>query len=67
MLAKNEPHALDRTAPAVVMQKMTSKMPQAQFVELQGVGHFGWAENAGQFNTRIIDFLSTNGFGATTA
>lgn len=58
---------LDRTAPAVVMQKMTSKMPQAQFVELQGVGHFGWAENAGQFNTRIIDFLSTNGFGATTA
>lgn len=58
---------LDRTAPAVVMQKMASKMPQAQFVELQGVGHFGWAEDADQFNTQIIDFLSANGLGGTTA
>lgn len=58
---------LDRTAPAVVMQKMASKMPKAQFVELQGAGHFGWAENAAQFNMQIIQFLSSNGLGTTAA
>ena len=54
---------LDRTAPAAVMQKMASKLPQGQFVELQGVGHFGWAENAAQFNTQILQFLTGNGLG----
>jgi len=58
---------LDRTAPGVVMQKMASKMPQAQYVELPGVGHFGWAENALQFNAQILEFLSSNGFDGATA
>lgn len=58
---------LDRTAPAVVMQKMASKMPQGQFVELPGVGHFGWAENAAQFNAQILQFLSNAGLDSTAA
>lgn len=57
---------LDRTAPALVMQKMAGKMPQAQHVELPGVGHFGWAENAEQFNAQILEFLSANGFDRVT-
>lgn len=54
---------LDRTAPAVVMQKMAAKMPQARFLELKGLGHFGWAEDPDRFNAALLDFLSSSGFG----
>ncbi len=53
---------LDRTAPAEVMQKMASKMPQGVFTSLSGLGHFGWAEDAARFNKVLLDFLSTHGF-----
>lgn len=50
--------ALDRTAPAEVMAKMASKLPQAQLVVLPDVGHFGWAEDAPAFNRTLLEFLS---------
>ena len=53
---------LDRTAPAEVMQKMTTKMPRAVCVSLEGLGHFGWAEDAARFNQVLLDFLSAEGF-----
>jgi len=59
--------ALDRTAPAEVMQKMATKMPQAQFASLDGLGHFGWAENPTRFNAVLLDFLQNNGFAAPIA
>lgn len=49
---------LDATAPAAVMEKMASKIAGAEFVSLAGLGHFGWAEDPGRFNTRVLDFLS---------
>lgn len=53
---------LDRTAPAEVMQKMATKMPRAVCVSLEGLGHFGWAEDAARFNQVLLDFLSAEGF-----
>lgn len=53
---------LDRTAPADVMQKMATKMPRAVCVPLEGLGHFGWAEDAARFNQVLLDFLSAEGF-----
>lgn len=52
---------LDRTAPADVMQKMASKMPQGVFTSLSGLGHFGWAEDAAHFNQVVLDFLRAHG------
>lgn len=49
---------LDRTAPAEVMAKMATKLPQARFVTLAGAGHFGWAEQPGHFNELLLQFLS---------
>lgn len=48
---------LDRTAPAEVMQKMSTKIAGAEFVTMPGVGHFGWAEQAQVFNSIVLDFL----------
>ena len=50
--------ALDTTAPAAVMQKMAAKITGAEFVSLDGLGHFGWAEDPPAFNTPVLDFLS---------
>lgn len=47
----------DRTAPAAVMKKMAEKMPRAQFAELGGLGHFGWAEDPDRFNAALLAFL----------
>ena len=49
---------LDMTAPASVMEKMAAKISGAEFVNLDGLGHFGWAENPERFNTSVLDFLS---------
>lgn len=50
--------ALDTTAPASVMQKMATKIDGAEFVCLDGLGHFGWAESPERFNNTVLDFLS---------
>ena len=52
----------DSTAPAAVMQKMAGKIAGAEFVNLPHTGHFGWAENAAQFNRAVLDFLDRKGF-----
>ena len=44
-------------APPKVMEKMASRIPEAEFVCMQGVGHFGWAEDTASFNEHMIDFL----------
>ncbi|MBL8376311.1 MAG: alpha/beta hydrolase [Burkholderiales bacterium] len=49
---------LDKTAPAAVMEKMAAKVTGAEFVNLSGLGHFGWAEDAQRFNTSVLDFLA---------
>ena len=50
--------ALDKTAPASVMEKMASKIAGAEFVSLAGLGHFGWAEDPPRFNAAVLDFLA---------
>ena len=47
----------DQTAPAVVMEKLAGKIKDAEFVCLNGTGHFGWAEAPGEFNKVVLDFL----------
>lgn len=54
--------ALDRTAPAAVMEKMAAKMPLARFEALDGLGHFGWAEDPARFNELLLAFLNERGF-----
>jgi pimeloyl-ACP methyl ester carboxylesterase len=49
---------LDATAPAAVMQKMASKIAGAEFVNLGGLGHFGWAEDPPRFNAAVLNFLA---------
>lgn len=49
---------LDRTAPAEVMAKMATKLPQAEMVVIDGAGHFGWAEQPDRFNELLLQFLS---------
>jgi 3-oxoadipate enol-lactonase len=49
---------LDSTAPAAVMEKMAHKIQGSEFVSLQGLGHFGWAEDAQRFNRSVLDFLT---------
>ena len=50
--------ALDATAPAAVMQKMAAKINGAEFHSLEGIGHFGWAEEPARFNAVVLDFLA---------
>lgn len=53
---------LDTTAPAIVMKKMADKIHGAEFFNLLGAGHFGWAENPRVFNEEVLDFLRRKGF-----
>ena len=49
---------LDLTAaPPQVMEKMASKISDAEFHCMSNVGHFGWAENPQEFNRLLVDFL----------
>jgi len=50
--------ALDTTAPANVMEKMASKIAGAEFISLDGLGHFGWAEDPPVYNAHVLDFLA---------
>lgn len=52
----------DATAPAAVMQKMAQKIAGAEFQVMNGVGHFGWAEQPEDFNALLLDFLARRGF-----
>lgn len=52
----------DATAPAAVMQKMAKKIAGAEFQLMSDVGHFGWAECAGDFNALLLDFLKRGSF-----
>ncbi len=44
-------------APPAVMEKMSKKIDQSEFVCMSDVGHFGWAEDPARFNQLLIDFL----------
>ena len=53
--------ALDATAPAAVMEKMAARIAGAEFVALEGLGHFGWAEAPERFNAALLGFLGRRG------
>ena len=52
---------IDATAPAAVMEKMAAKIAGADFVALDGLGHFGWAEAPDRFNAALLGFLGRRG------
>jgi 3-oxoadipate enol-lactonase len=47
----------DNNAPAPMMAKMASYIPQATYVELEGVGHLANLERPGEFNAALDQFL----------
>jgi 3-oxoadipate enol-lactonase len=47
----------DRNAPAPMVKKMASFIPNATYVELEGVGHLAGLEQPGEFNAVLDDFL----------
>ncbi|WP_204114508.1 alpha/beta fold hydrolase [Shimia biformata] len=44
-------------APPKVMEKMASKIAGSEYVCMEDVGHFGWAEDAEGFNAILLEFL----------
>ncbi len=48
----------DRTAPASVMQRMTEKIPGAEYVVLDGCGHLGPMDQPDEFNQALGGFLA---------
>jgi len=50
----------DTNAPAPMMKKMASYIPQAQYVELEGVGHLANLERPMMFNAALASFLSAH-------
>ncbi|WP_341864209.1 alpha/beta hydrolase [Gymnodinialimonas sp. 57CJ19] len=46
-------------APPKVMEKLSTKIANAEFQCMDHVGHFGWAEDADDFNMRVLDFLKS--------
>jgi pimeloyl-ACP methyl ester carboxylesterase len=49
--------ALDRTAPAAVMERMAAKIPGARYVCLDSVGHLPNLEAPAAFDAAVLDFL----------
>jgi 3-oxoadipate enol-lactonase len=47
----------DKNAPAPMVKKMASFIPNATYVELEGVGHLVALEQPGEFNAVLDDFL----------
>jgi 3-oxoadipate enol-lactonase len=47
----------DNNAPAPMMAKMATYIPQAEYVELEGVGHLANLERPGEFNAALDQFL----------
>lgn len=44
-------------APPAVMEKLSTKIAKGEFQCMDHVGHFGWAEDAPEFNKRVLGFL----------
>ncbi len=53
----------DRMVPLHVSQKMAEKLPNAQFVTLEGCGHFQHIEQTSRVATELSNFLSSFGSG----
>ena len=51
----------DKTAPPVVMEKMASRIPGAEYVLLKGCGHLGPMDQPEAFNDALHSFLIGNG------
>jgi 3-oxoadipate enol-lactonase len=49
----------DNNAPAPMVRKMAGFIPNATYVELEGVGHLAALEQPAEFNTILSDFLRT--------
>lgn len=47
----------DKNAPAPMMAKMAEKVPDAEYVCLDGIGHMAFAERPGAFLDALLDFL----------
>jgi len=50
----------DNNAPAPMMAKMATYIPQARYVELEGVGHLANLERPGEFNAALDHFLKAH-------
>jgi 3-oxoadipate enol-lactonase len=50
---------LDNNAPAPMVKKMAGFIPNATYVELEGVGHLAALEQPAEFNAALNDFLRT--------
>ena len=50
----------DRTAPPAVMEKMAQKIPNAEYVLLEGCGHLGPMDQPEAFNEVLESFLKKN-------
>jgi 3-oxoadipate enol-lactonase len=51
----------DKTAPASIMQRMSEKIPGADYVQLEGCGHLGPLEQPDAFNAALEGFLDRRG------
>jgi len=51
----------DKTAPASIMQRMSEKIPGADYVLLKGCGHLGPLEQPDAFNAALEGFLDRRG------
>ncbi|MGQ0655616.1 MAG: alpha/beta fold hydrolase [Betaproteobacteria bacterium] len=51
----------DDTAPPSIMQRMAAKIPNSEYVLLEGCGHLGPMDQPAQFNAALETFLRNNG------
>jgi pimeloyl-ACP methyl ester carboxylesterase len=51
----------DRTAPPSIMERMAAKVPNAEYVLLEGCGHLGPMDQPDEFNAALEGFLGKNG------
>ncbi|HEY4069891.1 MAG TPA: alpha/beta hydrolase [Burkholderiaceae bacterium] len=50
--------SLDETCPARVMKIMADRLGErGEFIAMDGVGHFGWAERPQEYNRHVFEFL----------
>lgn len=48
----------DTACPVAGMQAMAQMIPDSEIHELQGVGHYGFAESADEYHNHVLDFIS---------
>lgn len=51
----------DQTAPAATMERMAARIPNAEYVLLEGCGHLGPMDQPDAFNSALLAFLQRNG------